>query len=87
MDFKQRNYIFLLLSAILISSFSYGQLSAVADGETTTAYSSGPQDQIYIFCASPNETVASLTATYPGGLGTSMGLESAKSLKIGRAHV
>ncbi|WP_423126784.1 gliding motility-associated C-terminal domain-containing protein [Gaoshiqia sp. Z1-71] len=67
MDFKQRNYIFLLLSAILISSFSYGQLSAVADGETTTAYSSGPQDQIYIFCASPNETVASLTATYPGG--------------------
>lgn len=68
MKLKQKNYFLTLLLVLFCTSFSYAQISSPeADGITMTNYSSGSQDNIYIFCSSSGETGASLTAEFQAG--------------------
>ncbi|MGQ7870625.1 T9SS type B sorting domain-containing protein [Sunxiuqinia sp. sy24] len=55
--------LFVLLITLFFPCNVEAQLTAVSDDAVQTAYSSGVQDQIYIFCAAPNENLGQLTAT------------------------
>ena len=49
------------------SLFVNAQISSEAEDMVPTEYSSGTQDQIYIFCTAPNEQAGMLKADAPGG--------------------
>lgn len=59
---------FLVLVFILLAPFvGWTQISADADAEVQTEYSSGSQNKIYIFCGAKGEKKAYLTANEPNG--------------------
>jgi hypothetical protein len=60
--------IFLLVGCFIFSpKVGQAQISATADYSLSTGYSSGTQDQIYVFCVSKGEIKASLTASCGAG--------------------
>ncbi|WP_299579729.1 gliding motility-associated C-terminal domain-containing protein [uncultured Sunxiuqinia sp.] len=63
MKFNAKTSLVVLLIALFFPCVVMGQLTAVSDDVVSTAYSSGSQDQIYIFCAAPDENAGQLTAT------------------------
>ncbi len=67
MFFNLKNFVNTLFIVLFFSTFTSAQISSVdSDGVTTTHYSSGSQDNIYIFCTAPGESAASLTAQASG---------------------
>lgn len=62
-----------LISVVLIVMFSIfagqvrAQISANADGQTTTAYAVPPQDNIYVFCSAQGVTEGLLSAQFSTG--------------------
>lgn len=58
---------FLLSGMLLFAGSANAQLSSSAGGQTTTAYASGPQDPVFVFCTSPGATAGVLTATFSSG--------------------
>jgi gliding motility-associated-like protein len=59
---------FLLFTILLLAPFiGLSQISSVADAVIQTEYSSGSQDNIYIFCGAKGEQKAYLTAMDPNG--------------------
>lgn len=63
-------YFYFVLTAIFLLGLrvnSFAQLSASADGQATTNYSTGPQDKIFIFCSQQGASAGSLTAQFSTG--------------------
>lgn len=61
----------LFLALVFISEKLVAQITTIADFVTSTEYSNGNQDNIYIFCANKGEKKASLTASFsPNETGT-----------------
>ena len=46
---------------------AWSQISASAAGQTTTAYATGPQDPVYLFCSQQGSSLCALTARYSTG--------------------
>ena len=68
MIFKHKNHLALLFLAITFAFVANAQISSVsADAADMTEYSSGSQDNVYIFCTAPGEALASLTAEFQAG--------------------
>ncbi|WP_372776416.1 gliding motility-associated C-terminal domain-containing protein [Mangrovibacterium sp.] len=61
------------ISVVLIVMFSIfagqvqAQISASADGQTTTAYAAPPQDNIYVFCSAQGVAAGTLSAQFSTG--------------------
>ncbi|WP_163708452.1 T9SS type B sorting domain-containing protein [Mangrovibacterium lignilyticum] len=55
---------FLCFTLLLVAGRLQAQISAISDGQTTTAYASGPQDNIYIFCSDQGFPVGELRAQF-----------------------
>ncbi|RKD91220.1 T9SS type B sorting domain-containing protein [Mangrovibacterium diazotrophicum] len=58
---------FLCLTMCLLGGTLRAQITANSDGVATTSYSTGPQDNIYIFCSQQGGSVGALTAAYSSG--------------------
>ena len=58
---------FLGLTILLLGSTLKAQITADSDGVATTTYSTGPQDNIYIFCSQQGGAIGALTAKYSAG--------------------
>lgn len=67
MNVKGTARLFFVLITFLVPFCVEAQITADADGVTTTEYSSGTQDNIYIFCSAPDQAIAELTATVSNG--------------------
>ncbi len=68
MIFKHKNHLALLFSSLFLVFVANAQISSVdADASEVTEYSSGSQDNVYIFCAAPEETEGMLTAEFQAG--------------------
>lgn len=67
MNLKRHAGVLLLLFTCLSPFFSEAQIESESDAVIPTEYASGDQDQIYIFCSSPSEHTARLTATSSTG--------------------
>ena len=65
-NIKTNNWI-LLLAFLLISIGTQAQITTDSDATISTEYSSGSQDNIYIFCTTEGNTPASLTAKFSSG--------------------
>ncbi|WP_321287066.1 gliding motility-associated C-terminal domain-containing protein [uncultured Sunxiuqinia sp.] len=70
MKLIQNTQFLLLLLALFLPIFTEAQISSDADASVSTEYSSGAQDQIYIFCVAPDEKSGELTATSSTGTAT-----------------
>ncbi|WP_159520825.1 T9SS type B sorting domain-containing protein [Sunxiuqinia indica] len=70
MKLIQNTQFLLLLLALFLPIFTEAQISSDADASVSTEYSSGAQDQIYIFCVAPDENGGELTATSSSGAAT-----------------
>lgn len=69
MNYTQTSRILFLLILIVIPFFVGAQINADADATAVAEYSSGQQDNIYIFCSAPDESSGELTATASTGGG------------------
>jgi len=67
MIYKGTTRLFFILITFFIPFCVDAQITSNADGMTTTEYSSGPQDQIYLFCSAPDQAIGQLTATASNG--------------------
>lgn len=67
MNVKEIARLFFILITFLVPFYVDAQITADADGVTTTQYSSGTQDNIYIFCSAPDQAIGELTATASNG--------------------
>jgi gliding motility-associated-like protein len=67
MKLIQNTQFLLLLLALFLPIFTEAQISSDADASVSTEYSSGAQDQIYVFCVAPDENAGELTATSSSG--------------------
>jgi gliding motility-associated-like protein len=65
--YKSLARLLFLLVFLVIPFLSKAQISAVADATVQTEYSSGAQDNIYVFCGTRGEQNGELTASEPSG--------------------
>jgi gliding motility-associated-like protein len=65
--YKLPGILFFFSSFLLVSAAGFAQITSTADKVLPTAYSSGSQDDIHVFCGAKGEQSASLTANAPIG--------------------
>ena len=71
MNVKQTAQLFFLSFTFFIPFCVGAQITSNSDGMATTEYSSGTQDNIYLFCSAPNQSIGELTATASNGAASS----------------
>lgn len=62
-----RKIFLFLVSCVFVPLAGFSQITSTADAIIPTEYSSGAQDNIYVFCGQKDVPGGSLTATFPGG--------------------
>jgi gliding motility-associated-like protein len=65
--YKLPGKLLFLISVLFIPFAGFSQITSSASAVVPTEYSSGPQDNIYVFCGAKGDLNASLTATLPAG--------------------